>query len=52
MHWYANMELTVWQAMLEQLGCRDTDAVIGDCRRVNEENLARIDYSDGSSPLF
>jgi len=45
-HWFANIELDVWQAMLRQIGFRATDAVIRDCRRANEENLARIDYSD------
>jgi hypothetical protein len=32
--------------MLRQLGFRATDTMIRDCRRANEENLARIDYSD------
>jgi len=27
-------------------GSRATDRVIRDCRRANEENLARIDYPD------
>jgi hypothetical protein len=45
-HWFANSELEVWQAMLQQIGFRATDTVIRDCRSANEENLARIDYSD------
>jgi hypothetical protein len=45
-HWFANSELEVWQALLRQIGFRATDTVIRDCRRANEENLARIDYSD------
>jgi hypothetical protein len=45
-HWFANIELDVWQAMLRQIGFRAADTVIRDCRSVNEENLARIDYSD------
>jgi hypothetical protein len=45
-HWFANIELDVWQAMLQHIGFRATDAVIRDCRSANEENLARIDYSD------
>ena len=44
-HWFANSELEVWQAMLQHIGFRTTDTVIRDCRRANEENLARIDYS-------
>jgi hypothetical protein len=44
-HWFANIELDVWQAMLQHIGFPDTDTVIGDCRSANEENLARIDYS-------
>jgi len=44
--WFANSELDVWQAMLQQLGFSATDTVIRDCRSVNEENLARIDYAD------
>ena len=45
-HWFANSELEVWQAMLQHIGFRATDTVIRDCRRANEANLARIDYSD------
>ena len=45
-HWFANIELEVWQAMLQHIGFRATDTVIRDCRSANEENLARIDYSD------
>jgi hypothetical protein len=45
-HWFANIELDVWQAMLQQIGFRATDTMIRDCRSANEENLARIDYSD------
>jgi hypothetical protein len=44
--WFANIELEVWQAMLRQIGFRAADTVIRDCRRANEENLARVDYSD------
>ena len=44
-HWFANGELDVWQAMLQQIGFPATDTVIGDCRSANEENLARVDYS-------
>jgi hypothetical protein len=32
--------------MLRQIGFRAADTVIRDCRSANEENLARIDYSD------
>src|SRR5215510_9922640 len=45
-HWFANSELEVWQAMLQQIGFRATDTVIHDCRSANEANLARIDYTD------
>ena len=45
-HWFANSELEVWQAMLQQIGFPATDTVIRDCRRANEANLARIDYAD------
>src|SRR5262245_16977940 len=45
-HWFANSELEVWRAMLQQIGFRATDTVIRDCRSANEENLAHIDYSD------
>ena len=44
--WFANSELEVWQAMLQQIGFRATDTVIRDCRSANEANLARIDYTD------
>jgi P-aminobenzoate N-oxygenase AurF len=44
--WFANIELEVWQAMLQHIGFRATDPVILDCRSANEENLARIDYAD------
>jgi P-aminobenzoate N-oxygenase AurF len=45
-HWFANIELEVWQAMLRQIGFGAADTVIRDCRSANEENLARIDYAD------
>ena len=45
-HWFANIELEVWQAMLQHIGFRATDTVIRDCRSANEENLTRIDYAD------
>jgi P-aminobenzoate N-oxygenase AurF len=45
-HWFANLELEVWQAMLQQIGFGATDTVIRDCRSANEANLARIDYAD------
>jgi hypothetical protein len=45
-HWFANIELDVWQAMLHQIGFRAADKVIRDCRSANEENLTRIDYAD------
>jgi hypothetical protein len=36
-HWFANIELDVWQAMLQQVGFRATDTVISNCRSANEE---------------
>jgi len=44
--WFANGELNVWQAMLEQIGFAHTDRVIADCAAANEVNLLRIDYSE------
>lgn len=43
--WFANMELTIWEAMLEQIGFAPTQEVIADCAATNEVNLMRIDYS-------
>ncbi len=43
--WFANIELTVWKAMLEQIGFAHTERVIADCAAVNEVNLLRIDYT-------
>ena len=45
-HWFANIELEVWQAMLQHIGFGATDTVIRDCRSANEENLTHIDYAD------
>jgi hypothetical protein len=45
-HWFANIELEVWQAMLQHIGFGATDTVIRDCRSANEANLAWIDYAD------
>ena len=44
-HWFANIELGVWEAMLAQIGFPHTKEVIGDCARDNEVNLMRIDYN-------
>lgn len=43
--WFANQEWDVWQAMLHHIGFAQTETVINDCRRQNEENLTRLDYS-------
>ncbi|MEM9276635.1 MAG: diiron oxygenase [Cyanobacteria bacterium P01_F01_bin.143] len=43
--WFANTELTVWKAMLEQIGFAHTERVIDDCIAANEVNLLRIDYT-------
>lgn len=44
--WFANMELEVWSAMLQQIGFPKTETIINDCTSINRENLARIDFSD------
>jgi hypothetical protein len=44
--WFANVELDMWHAMLQQIGFLKADAVINACKSMNEENLARIDFSD------
>ncbi len=43
--WFANAELAVWKAMLEQIGFPRTEPVITDCAAINELNLMRIDYT-------
>ncbi|MEL6438498.1 MAG: diiron oxygenase [Cyanobacteria bacterium J06621_8] len=43
--WFANVELTVWQAMLEQISFEPAAKVIADCAAANEVNLMRIDYT-------
>ena len=43
--WFANIELTVWKAMLKQIGFANADKVITDCAAANEVNLLRIDYT-------
>ncbi|WP_427158970.1 diiron oxygenase [Aliinostoc sp. HNIBRCY26] len=44
--WFANVELRVWQAILEQIGFAKTESVIADCAATNEVNLLRIDYTE------
>lgn len=43
--WFSNMELTVWKAMLEQIGFSQTEQVIAECTATNEINLMGIDYT-------
>jgi hypothetical protein len=43
--WFANLELDVWQTMLEHIQFPDSAKLIRDCRDVSEENLAALDYS-------
>jgi para-aminobenzoate N-oxygenase AurF len=43
--WFASLELDVWDSMLRQIEFSHTNRVIRDCKSINEENLARIDYS-------
>lgn len=44
--WFANQEWDVWQTMLDHIGFHDVESMINDCRRQNEENLTRLDYTD------
>ena len=44
--WFANVELNVWQTMLEQIGFVKAESMIADCAAANEVNLLRIDYSE------
>ena len=44
--WFANVELNVWQAMLEQIGFAKAESMITDCAAANEVNLLRIDYCE------
>jgi hypothetical protein len=44
--WFASLELDVWDSMLRQIEFPHTNRVISDCKSINEENLARINYSD------
>jgi hypothetical protein len=43
--WFANLELDVWYSILQQIGFQNTYTLINDCRSMNEENLARINYA-------
>lgn len=43
--WFANTELTVWHAILKQIGFAHTEKVIADCTAINEVNLLRVDYT-------
>jgi hypothetical protein len=43
--WFANLELDVWQAMLEHIGFPGAATLIRDCRDISEENLSAVDYS-------
>ncbi|GAB1542983.1 hypothetical protein NUACC21_56570 [Scytonema sp. NUACC21] len=44
--WFANVELNVWKAMLEQIGFAKAESVIADCASANDVNLMRIDYTE------
>jgi P-aminobenzoate N-oxygenase AurF len=43
--WFANLELDVWQTMLEHIGFPGSATLIQDCRDVSEDNLSALDYS-------
>ena len=44
-HWFANLELDVWDAMLRQIGFPHAHELIHDCKSINEQNLMKLDYS-------
>ncbi|MDJ0617474.1 MAG: diiron oxygenase [Calothrix sp. MO_192.B10] len=44
--WFANVELTVWEAILKQIGFPKTESMMADCAASNQVNLLRIDYSE------
>lgn len=43
--WFANSELEVWRAILNQIGFSQTERLIADCTADNQVNSMRIDYS-------
>lgn len=43
--WFANLELDVWHAMLDQIGFPNTTNLINDCKGMHEAGLLKLDYS-------
>ena len=50
--WFANQELEVWLAMLQQIDFPHAEQIIGDCLTNLEINLQRIDYSEITSLAY
>ncbi len=44
--WFADKELEVWKAMLEQIGFSKAETLYHDCAAANRINLISIDYTD------
>jgi len=43
--WFADAELEVWRAMLDQIGFPNADRMVADVESVRAVNLMRVDYS-------
>lgn len=43
--WFADMELDIWDSVLEQLGIAQGRTIIADCRPLNANAVRRVDYS-------
>ena len=43
--WFADPELEIWLAILDQLGVRNARTIIADCESMHGASLQRLDYS-------
>ncbi len=45
-YWFADLELEIWQSMLDQIGFGSAQEIYTDCRATNTSCLQNIDYSE------
>jgi hypothetical protein len=43
--WFADRELDVWLAMLQQIGFPQADRMIAECKSLGQVDLHKLDYS-------
>lgn len=45
-YWFADLELDIWQSLLQQIGFNNAQTIYNDCKQLNNHNLMNVDYTE------